>query len=114
MADSTGEITFPYFFGQAAVQAKLQQQLIQQLEKDLRMTIASQNAEGLFKEVVNQLRHCQETGQLAQALYRADLAEDSLPDTAHEDDYFQLLSLLFIKREAQKVFFRWQFHRENT
>jgi len=116
------EVTVAYLEDQLKEQQPLFELLIQQVERDFRMSV-DEDLTFLVStplELVQQIQEQLEViasrtpAKLSMLLYRIDVAEKEIKALEEGDvfNYFQQLTYLIVRREFQKVYFRTSLAKE--
>lgn len=110
------EVAVAYLEGQLKEQQNLFELLVQQVERDFRLSVDEDIAFDASTplEIVQQIQALLERiatlspAKLSTLLYRIDVAEKEVRalEEGNVFDYFQQLTYLIVKREFQKVYFR--------
>lgn len=113
MADQKGLISWNQFLEKSGEKHSYKNQLIAQLEKDLRMTYSEHDAETVYKETLQILSEKVHSNQLGELLYRIDLNEKVAQNCMAQESPIDCITSAILSREAQKVFFRIQHSQGN-
>lgn len=116
------EVAVTYLENQLKEQQHLFELLVQQIERDFRMSVEEDLAfpASTPLELVQQIQEVLEhiasrtPAKLSMLLYRIDVAEHDIRAIEEGDvfAYFQQLTYLIVKREFQKVYFRTSLAKE--
>ncbi|QQU02999.1 hypothetical protein [Myroides odoratus] len=116
------EVAVTYLENQLKEQDNLFELLVQQVERDFRMSVDEDLAFPVSTplELVQQIQEVLEAiasrapAKLSMLLYRIDVAEKDIRALEEGDvfNYFQQMTYLIVKREFQKVYFRTSLSKE--
>lgn len=109
MADPQRALSWPTLWEMEKIPASLRQKLLAQLEKDLQQPFDFTEASALLEELGRVVVQRTEAGKLQELLYRVDLPESIAHQCLDAPSPAGCLALAILKREAQKVLFRWQY-----
>lgn len=108
MADKARPVSWNQFLEKTGDQHSYKNQLIAQLEKDLRIIYSEHDAETIYKETLQILSEKVHNNQLGELLYRIDLNEKVAQNCMTQESPIDCITSAILSREAQKVYFRIQ------